>query len=786
MLHYPNPFLLSRYYYILFAVLFFSGNVLFAQNFYPVTHLSGTRVIGNTDVEVKGINNPGGYPGSSYCDAGPYWIGQGTSGTTATFSGYSFIFSKAVRMLKLQFTASDTGERISLYINGNHYNIQPADIGNFFSSCGYNGRTLITNGDLTFRAGSGIVGNNTQVVIEDSIKQIDVLNTEDMGGTFFNFYFVTDTVVEIDDCNDTLLCRGDTLRVKYSVSGTFSNTNVFSLQLSDKYGDFKSPTVLSTINSAVAGMFECVVPAIPSGEGYRLRIVASDPVYTSRLSPFTLSIGNPPVIGASNNGPVCEGEKGQITMTIYMSNYTDVFWNGPGLLPDYPTRVYNFPAVKFSDSGWYVGRVEDYGCVAYDSTKLEVRANPIKGLTITDTSVCSNETLVLTSDVAVPGSTNVWLRPDGSYDTTNTLTVVPNAAASGMYQLITYLDGCYSRDTAHISIKPVPDPQITSNTPCVGDTLRIGSNDTTHNATYIWVGPSGFVMTTKDTVIAPALLDASGKYVLTVFANGCKAVDSAAVMVKSRPYTPAANGDTVLCEGAVLHLMGSNALPDSNTFYHWTGPNGFRADEINTQKQGVSVHDAGAYVFMGEREGCTAADTLYVAVNHTPYTPQATSNSPLTLGHTLQLTLAEPEAGVAYSWTGPNGFTSNVFSPEIENVTKQHAGTYTVTGTLGNCASSAIVLITIDEIADTGYLLLYPNPNNGNFTIKGRFHAEQYVSMRITNAAGQLIYSDRVKTENKKLYKEVKLGDRLASGTYTLRVLIDGKYHSLRFAVVRQ
>ncbi|HEY1032392.1 MAG TPA: hypothetical protein VGD89_11515 [Flavipsychrobacter sp.] len=178
---------MSRYYYILFAVLFFSGNVLFAQNFYPVTHLSGTRVIGNTDVEVKGINNPGGYPGSSYCDAGPYWIGQGTSGTTATFSGYSFIFSKAVRMLKLQFTASDTGERISLYINGNHYNIQPADIGNFFSSCGYNGRTLITNGDLTFRAGSGIVGNNTQVVIEDSIKQIDVLNTEDMGGHFSTF-----------------------------------------------------------------------------------------------------------------------------------------------------------------------------------------------------------------------------------------------------------------------------------------------------------------------------------------------------------------------------------------------------------------------------------------------------------------------------------------------------------------------------------------------------------------------------------------------------------------------
>lgn len=785
MLHYPNVFLLSKYYYIL-IVLFFSGNLLFAQNFYPVTHLSGTQVIGNTDVEVKGINNPGGYPGISHCDAGPYWIGQGTSGTTATFSGYSFIFSKAVRMLKLQFTASDTGERISLYINGNHYNIQPADIGNFFSSCGYNGRTLITNGDLTFRAGSGILGNNTQVVIEDSIKQIDVLNANDIDGSFFNFYFVQDTVVEIDDCNDTLLCRGDTLRVKYSVSGTFSNTNVFSLQLSDKYGDFRNPTVLSTINSAVAGMFECVVPAIPSGEGYRLRIVASDPLYTSRLSPFTLSIGNPPVIGASNNGPVCEGEKGQITMTIYMSNYTDVFWNGPGLLPDYPTRVYNFPAVKFSDSGWYVGRVEDYGCVAYDSTKLEVRANPIKGLAITDTSVCSNETLILTSDVAVPGSTNVWLRPDGSYDTTNTLTVVPNAAASGMYQLITYLDGCYSRDTANISIKPVPEPQITSNIPCVGDTLRIGSNDTTHNATYSWVGPSGFAMTAKDTVIATALLDASGKYVLTISANGCTVVDSAAVIVKSRPYTPAANGDTVLCEGAVLHLTGANALPDSNTFYSWTGPNGFKTDEINTQKRGMSVHDAGAYVFMGEREGCMAADTLYVAVNHTPYTPQATSNSPLTIGHALQLTLAEPEPGVAYSWTGPNGFTSNVFSPGIENVTKQHAGTYTVTGTLGNCASSAIVLVTIDEIADTGYLLLYPNPNNGNFTIKGMFHAEQYVPMRITNAAGQLVYSDMVKTENKKLYKEVKLGGGLASGTYTLRVLIDGKYHSLKFAVVRQ
>jgi len=59
------------------------------------------------------------------------------------------------------------------------------------------------------------------------------------------------------------------------------------------------------------------------------------------------------------------------------------------------------------------------------------------------------------------------------------------------------------------------------------------------------------------------------------------------------------------------------------------------------------------------------------------------SNSPVILGNTINLT-ASSIAGYAYSWTGPNGFTSNLQNPSILNATALDGGTYTVTATPTN------------------------------------------------------------------------------------------------------
>jgi gliding motility-associated-like protein len=61
----------------------------------------------------------------------------------------------------------------------------------------------------------------------------------------------------------------------------------------------------------------------------------------------------------------------------------------------------------------------------------------------------------------------------------------------------------------------------------------------------------------------------------------------------------------------------------------------------------------------------------------------ASSNTPTCIGSTLNLTAT---GGTNYSWTGPNGFTSNQQNPSISNVNTTHSGQYTcsITGT-GGC-----------------------------------------------------------------------------------------------------
>jgi hypothetical protein len=91
----------------------------------------------------------------------------------------------------------------------------------------------------------------------------------------------------------------------------------------------------------------------------------------------------------------------------------------------------------------------------------------------------------------------------------------------------------------------------------------------------------------------------------------------------------------------------------------------------------------------------TYADVAQVTVNPLP-TATAGSDSPRCTGATLNLTAA---GGTTYSWAGPNGFTSNVQNPSINNVTTAASGTYNVTVTDANgCINTATVAVTVNAL----------------------------------------------------------------------------------------
>lgn len=750
------------------------------QQYYNISHAPGNQVIANLLVSVTAIGSSSLYPGGGTCGVGPYHIGAGPV-SPVTSSGFTYTFSRAVKEVRFRITASEPGEVVTVKLNNANYILTGSNISTFSAICGNTGGTAInTNGQLYFTGGSNI---NTQIRIQDSIKSITITDVDTVGGSVMSVDFVTDTVVEVVNYIDTILCEGDTIQIPYRIAGNFSPTNQFVFQLSDQYGSFASPRVLATVNSTYSGVCTAVIPSVPSSDAYKIRVVSTSPVYVSRPFGVNIAIGQMPVGAIYNTGPACVGNFAQIGYSNF-SHFSEVRWSRWGGPVFSKLQHHPFQHVQFSDSGLYVAEMQDYGCVISDTTRLRIKPNPLVVNAINNSPLCEGDTLRLQGNVDTATAINVWLKPDGN---TDTLLQIAYANAgknnAGRYVLITRLDGCVGFDTVDVVVKHKPVTALEDISICFGDALRLGAKDTVSGISYSWAGPSGFNANIKDTTISPAYFARKGSYTLSATLNGCTTNDTLTADIRPLPITPVALKDTTLCSGATLLLGGKEKIP--GTSYSWAGPSGFAAAKADTFIAAAQQSASGKYVLTALLDGCTTADTIDVLVKRTPLKPQISSNSPLLKGGTLLLKIENKENGINYSWSGPASFASFILAPEIKNAQNWQSGTYKLEAELDGCADSASLTVNISDAADTGMFVLYPNANNGDFFLKGLLRNNQQAEIKITNDAGQMVYRTGVLVTDHILFHKVPLRGALASGVYMLKLFADGEYQVFKFVVKR-
>lgn len=596
---------------------------------------------------------------------------------------------------------------------------------------------------------------------------------------------------------DTLWCAGGTtVGIKYNVTTSFASGNVFMVQLSDASGNFSSGSVIGFISATVSGTIICYPSGMPSGNAYRIRVISTMPADTSQDNGVNIHIGvTPPLPNVNNNSPQCLGGHVTLSLTNLWPN-TRYLWSGPGLSSNSQLQQLDFNNVKFSDMGSYVITAEDTTtpsrCLNLITTNVIVKPLPEKPTAsiLTPVPACEGDSVELFANSISIGPEFEWTGPNGftAIQPPKVLLNPVSAAQAGWYVAYGNLQGCRSveGDSVWLEVKAQPHPVLSSNGPvCAGQDLHIGAHDT-GSVSYSWKGPGGFISALPDVSISNAKTEQSGYYIMTATRQGCSAKDSIFAQVNPLPFKPIIHAASPLCAGDTMYVSWVYLEPTpGGQHFKWTGPGGFSFDSLGIFIPNVQESGSGNYVLtvIANTSSCSISDTVPVVVKPTPFV-KAQSNKPYEKEQ-LKLSADCTIPGASFIWSGQNGFSSSDRNPVINNVMPEASGLYTVKASYDGCNSTDTVNVVVYERAKYTLFDMYPNPNNGSFTLHGHLKKAQTVYFEVCYLNGAVIYTDAVTSIGKDVEKKITLPGQLSNGVYLLRIHADNEMNSLKFSIVR-
>lgn len=240
-------------------------------------------------------------------------------------------------------------------------------------------------------------------------------------------------------------------------------------------------------------------------------------------------------------------------------------------------------------------------------------------------------------------------------------------------------------------------------------------------STYVWShGP-----TSSTIIVSPSV---SSTYTVTgTDMNGCTA--NASVMITVNPL-PVVNitGNTMLCEGTSDSLWVSGA-----SMYAWSTMETTESIEImplSTTTYSVNGTDI---------HGCESQAQITVTVMPLPVLSISVGSLWFCASDGATALNATPAGG---AWSG-TGVTGMLFDPAAANI-GMNTVLYTYTDSLSGCSASDSLEIYVDFCLNTpgsiaqNNLKLYPNPNNGTFTMQS---ASAIGYFEITDALGRVVYT---------------------------------------------
>ncbi len=410
---------------------------------------------------------------------------------------------------------------------------------------------------------------------------------------------------------------------------------------------------------------------------------------------------------------ICAGQNATLTASG-ANTYT---WNTGSTL----TNITVNPTVTLT---YTVNGTNANGCVNTSVKSLTVNPNPVLSLSsvsITCNGVCNG---------------SITPTPSGGTGPYTYNPPVLNNLCAGPYS-VTVFDskGCTSMQTITVN-QPAPLVVNATANPsviCTGNasTLNPIGAGGTGALTYTW-NPGGVINASVS--VSPTI---STTYTVTVKdVNNCISASTKSLTVNALPTVNIA-GTNNICFGTITNLIASGA-----STYTWnTGPTSPTIIVSPTLTTTYTVTGTGI-------NGCKNIASKTVTVYPLPTLTVASTTSLLCNGQSASLTVTGN--AITYNWNPGGPGTSIVVSPTTTS-------TYSVIGTDANGCSNTVAFTQsvspcagINEIQNSNTsVLIYPNPNNGSFTIK----AQKETVLILSNEIGQELERIILNANNENTYK---------------------------------
>lgn len=215
---------------------------------------------------------------------------------------------------------------------------------------------------------------------------------------------------------------------------------------------------------------------------------------------------------------------------------------------------------------------------------------------------------------------------------------------------------------------------------CIGSQVQF---DVTEGEAYAWTGPVGFTANIQNPVINQAATSNGGTYNVTVTdVNGCTATTTVSLSVFAAVTATATATPAGVCAGATVELKATGGVS-----YAWSGPNGFASTLQNPSLTNTNLSHNGIYtVIVTSADGCTAKASAEVVINPVPVTIINADRNPVCNNVSTKL---HGNGASKYVWSTGETKDAIDINPALNT-------TYTVTGSVGNCTSTASIVITVN------------------------------------------------------------------------------------------